>query len=187
MSDQPDVATLVTQIEQHLLTPFSPQRNLDLLRSCLSALKGQEREDEATKAVKAGIAYQTLKEWERKCAEAEAALKGQTELQKITACTYCGETTHTGERGTSEWREAMIDHMLACEKRPEARLVEALVAFKAAMQPIASRWLRVYEGQPDTALSEAMLDAKRCYLALASHPVPAPPASTPEPQEGEVA
>jgi hypothetical protein len=57
-----------------------------------------------------------------------AVLNGQMELQKITACTYCGETTHAGERGTAEWRAAMIDHMLACEKRPEAKLVDVLFA-----------------------------------------------------------
>lgn len=41
MSDQPDVAALVTQIEDWLLyTPWDPVAE-SLLRSCLAALKGQ--------------------------------------------------------------------------------------------------------------------------------------------------
>lgn len=59
MSDQPDVAALVTQIEDWLLLDFDRDAILnaeDLLRSCLAALKGQMDALQALREVRALVA-----------------------------------------------------------------------------------------------------------------------------------
>lgn len=64
-------------------------------------------------------------------------------LASKSICSYCG---HVGEKTAS----AMVDHVLACEKRPEARMVDMLIALRAYAQhlPECSQAKPWFKGRP---------------------------------------
>ena len=47
---------------------------------------------------------------------------------RVTVCSYCGDTLESSGRRREEVQAEIEHHMLACEKRPERRLVNALLA-----------------------------------------------------------
>lgn len=78
----------------------------------------------------------------------------------VSSCAYCGEKTARGGRTPEEFMDVVTEHVVACEKRPEKRLLEALllVIFPLGIkledfQPgnvdgiaaaVAERWEKVY-------------------------------------------
>jgi NADH pyrophosphatase NudC (nudix superfamily) len=65
------------------------------------------------------------------------------ELANHSVCTYCG---HIGDKTT----DAMTEHVLACEKRPEMRLFNHIDALRAYVrhEPMCSQAKREFAGRP---------------------------------------
>jgi hypothetical protein len=89
-------------------------------------------------------------------AEIERHREGLANLQRCV-CSYCGEWTTRDGMTEEEFKDAINTHILSCEKRPESRMLSALLAI---IVPLGIDISDMQQG--DTESLVAAVDQKWC-------------------------